>query len=77
MPLSFLGMVGLADGEWVQTRFAVPAKPRAECGWHRVTGTVIGLANSMRPEVKAELGIESTPPACFRAEASESQSPKA
>lgn len=69
MPSLIRGVVGLAVGVWVQTRFAVPAKPRAESEWHRFTSTIISLANSMRPEVKAERGIESTPPAWFRAEA--------
>ncbi|MBZ5514981.1 MAG: hypothetical protein LAN62_09085 [Acidobacteriia bacterium] len=46
----------------MKTWSAVRAKSRAEREWHRVTGTVIGLANSMRPDVKVEKGIELTPP---------------
>ena len=57
-----LGMVGLAVGVWVETWVAVQAKSRAEREWHRVTGTVTGLANSMRPDVKVEEGIEFAPP---------------
>ncbi len=58
-----LGMVGLAIGVWVETWRAVRAKSRAEREWHRITGTVIGLANSLRPDVKVEQGIEFLPPA--------------
>jgi hypothetical protein len=59
-----LGMVGLAVGVWVKTWSAVQAKSRAEREWHRVTGTVVGLANSMRPDVKVEQWIEfMAPPA--------------
>jgi len=57
-----LGMVGLAVGVWVKTWSEVRAKSRAERKWHRVTGTVIGLAHSMRPDVKVEQGIEFTAP---------------
>jgi hypothetical protein len=39
----------------------VQAKSRAEHEWHRVTGTVVGLADSMRPDVKVEQGIEFLP----------------
>jgi hypothetical protein len=57
-----LGMVGLAVGVWVETWSEVRAKSRAEREGHRVTGTVIGLAHSMRPDVKVEQGIEFMPP---------------
>jgi hypothetical protein len=57
-----LGMVGLAVGVWVKTWSEVRAKSRAEREWHRVTGTVFGLADSMRPDVKVEQGIEFAPP---------------
>jgi hypothetical protein len=57
-----LGMVGLAVGVWVETWVAVQAKSRAEREWHRVTGTVTGLADPMRPDVKVEQGIEYAPP---------------
>ncbi|MBZ5564633.1 MAG: hypothetical protein LAP13_19715 [Acidobacteriia bacterium] len=57
-----LGMVGLALGVWVETWRTVRAKSRAEREWHRVTGTVEGLADSMRPDVKVEQGIEFLPP---------------
>ncbi len=58
-----LGMVGLALGVWVETWRAVRAKSRAEREWHRVTGTVYGLSDPMRPDVKVEQGIEFLPPA--------------
>jgi hypothetical protein len=57
-----LGMVGLAAGVWVKTWSAVRAQSRAEREWRRVTGTVVGLADSMRPDVKVEQGIEYAPP---------------
>ncbi len=57
-----LGLVGLAVGVWVETWLAVQAKSRAEREWQRVTGTVIGLADAMRPHVKVEQGIEFLPP---------------
>ncbi len=55
-------MVGLALGVWVETWRTVRAKFRAEREWHRVTGTVCGLSDSMRPDVKVEQGIEFLPP---------------
>jgi hypothetical protein len=55
-------MVGLAVGVWAETWFAVRAKSMAEREWHRVTGTVIGLADPLRPDVKVEQGIEFTAP---------------
>lgn len=57
-----LGMVGLAGGVWVGTWLEVQAKSRAERDWHRVTGTVYGLSDPMRPDVKVEEGIEFLPP---------------
>jgi hypothetical protein len=59
--LLILGMVGLAVGVWVETWLEVQAKSRAEHEWHRVTGEVFGLADSMRPDVKVEEGIEFVP----------------
>jgi hypothetical protein len=57
-----LGMVGLAVGVWAETWIAVRAKSAAELEWHRVTGTVIGLAHPTRPDIKVEQGIEFVPP---------------
>lgn len=57
-----LGIVALALGVWVETWRAMRAKSRAEREWHRVTGTVIGLADSLRPDVKIEEGLEFLPP---------------
>jgi hypothetical protein len=59
--LLILGMVVLAVGVWLETWLEVRAKSRAEREWHRVSGEVFGLADSMRPDVKVEQGIEFVP----------------
>jgi len=57
-----LGMVGLAAGVWAGAWSVVRANSRAAREWHRVTGTVTSVANSLGPIVQVEQGIEFTAP---------------
>jgi hypothetical protein len=66
-----LAMIGLAVAVWVETWLDVRARIRAERAGQRITGTVVGLFDSMRPDIKVEQGIEFAPPPTDKAQPEE------